>query len=251
MVDQLPFPPPMKSTVPIDIADISNKSNNELITVKGIAIKVMGTVRRKRELGYVESQDKQIGDGTGSARFVLWESFVEACTEGKSYLLTNVRVKHGVDGTYITTPKDTECSVEEIEDLEVTVSSEEPFGLLTKTVVCFILGVGSVSHYPICCSCNRKLDVAESDEFASCENCSMEQKVSLWDKHWFMQVVVKMDDRQKYTLSVFEKEVEELAAIAGLDLSTVSLFELSKALLNIGKLRITCNERKLMHSELA
>lgn len=250
--EKLPFPPPTKSTEPIDIADISKINNNELITVKGIAIKVMGTVRRKTETGYVASQDVQVGDNTGSVRFVLWESVVNTCTEGKSYLMTNVRVKHGADGTYITTPRDTVCTVDEIEDLHVTVSSDDlPFGLLAKTVNCFILGVGSVSHYPICCSCNRKLNVAESDEFVVCENCNMEQRVAVCDKHWFMQVLVKTDGGEKYNLSVFEKEVEELAAIAHVNLGTISSPELSKALLNIGKLQITCNERKLIHSELA
>ena len=200
-------------------------------------------MRRKTETGYVASQDVQVGDNTGSVRFVLWESVMKTCTEGKSYLMTNVRVKHGADGTYITTPRDTVCTVDEIEDLHVTVSSDDlPFGLLAKTVNCFILGVGSVSHYPICCSCNRKLNVAESDEFVVCENCNMEQKVAVCDKHWFMQVLVKMDGGEKYNLSVFEKEVEELAAIAHVNLGTISSPEPSKALLNIGKLQITCNE---------
>ncbi len=57
MVDnKLSFPPPIKSMEPIDIADISKWNNNESITVQQIATKVMGTVQRKTEAGYVESQ---------------------------------------------------------------------------------------------------------------------------------------------------------------------------------------------------
>lgn len=73
-----------------NIASLCAAHHNQLFTIKGKLIQIIGT--KKLADGVKEKADCYIGDPSGTIKVTLWENFTTSIQDGKTYTFSKVRV---------------------------------------------------------------------------------------------------------------------------------------------------------------
>ena len=169
--------------------------------------------------GGKKKQDFVIGDGTGTARFTVWESEIGKVEVGESYSLNDIMVREFRGRKFLSTSKD-KSGIEPISDIgevaeedpEKACSTSDVAGSLTCRVRDVrVVGVKQLDKYRECLQCKTKLIADPEDpDLGQCQKCNMLQCLDAGGQGLSVQVMIA-GNGEMFTLRAFGKIVENIA----------------------------------------
>ena len=168
--------------------------------------------------GGKKKQDIIVGDGTGTARFTIWEGEIGKVWESKSYRLSGMMVREFRGRKFLSTSKEN-CSIESISDIrEVAEESDEessttdmagPSRCRVRDVR--VVGVMPLDRYKGCLKCKTKLVPDNYDpDLGLCQKCNMVQCLDGGRQGMTNKLMIE-GGGEKLTLRAFGKVLEDIA----------------------------------------
>lgn len=232
----------------MEINTITTLANKSAVTVKGKICQLSGTKIQITRQGQLKRQVGYLVDPTASIKIVLWERFTNLVEENKTYIFTNVTVtKTSYGEIYLNTAK-TGSSIDETEAFKCNLAiPEDPPEMAVQTVKAKLIGLSSISKYPICSFCSKKLSTdAKPESLVQCLSCKLFQQQSSCSTNWYFRGLFRTTDdtKQSIQLSVFNYHVTKISMAAKLNVSNVTEEEFVKLFLGIGELDVTYDSVK-------
>ena len=196
----------------LTISDIKSVCIGQLITLKAKVVSI-GEVRKVKN-GKLSLREVYIADPTDSIKLDLWEENIDKAQEGKTYLFRNLRVKKNSYSSeiYLNTAKSDHFIIKETVPFEsplaIAVDLEQLRHVKEKGE---IVGIGNVTSYHACYKCNKKVEMATSDNVAYCTNksCNLTQKSKACPIHFVAHVDFD-NNKEKVSLTIFHPVLESL-----------------------------------------
>ena len=224
-----------KSDAIIKLGDLICLAPGQIVSVRCHVRKVYSETSHKTRNGDVGKQDVIVSDSTNSVKLILYGNDVSTLTEGKSYLIKNVRFNRFKDTVYLNTTMACEFSYEEIDKIDHMNDSSAS---TEATILCKIVGVASVNLYTCCINCNKKMQPNDEEEvlpFLKCGECNSCMLKSSCNVILNLSIVVS-DVAQNDNVTIFfaNDEAYQLKSIIGFTCSSEN--ELVKSLLSFANI---------------
>ena len=190
--------------------------------------------------------DCLVADETGTIKVVLWEEMIEKVQTGKSYHITNLKVRIFDDQKFANTNEST--NAHKIED--ITNSDREAPEVQENLITGQILTV-DLKQTTFCIAYNESLDDnIQQEGMITCPTCKMTTLASVFKTKLMCQVLLKTGDKMtNYTC--FTDAIESFLKFANHEraVNDISKKELTKALLNAGTLQMIADKSTRLISQ--
>ena len=117
-------------------------------------------------------QNVVISDQTASARLTLWGTYINSMEMGKSYSLSQARLREYLGDRFLCTTRDGSTKIEHTQDIPDAVTEEPATPVNSspwKNVK--VVSLPDFQSYPACLKCNSKIQFDDPDEPATCTKC--------------------------------------------------------------------------------
>ena len=153
----------------LSLNDLLNLAQGQIVAVKAHVTRLYSETTHKTRSGEeIPRQEVIISDSTNSIKLVLYDQDVNTLTEGKSYILKNVRLYTFKDKVYVNSTAERKFDFEEID----TISDPIDVNVGTEVkMLCKIVGVASIHLTRFCVSCTKKLNIVDFDKTIDCNHC--------------------------------------------------------------------------------
>ena len=188
--------------------------------------------------------DCLVAHETGTIKLVLWEEMIDKVHTGKSYHITNLKVRMFDDQKLVNTNEST--NVQQIEDI-INFDKKTPDvqeNLITGKILA--VDLKSIS----CIACNETLDDIVQQEMITYSNCNMTTLTSVFQTKLICQILLKTEDKMtNYTC--FTDVIESFLKIANhkTAVNDISKEELAKALLKADTLQMIADKSAKLISQ--
>jgi hypothetical protein len=112
------------------LSNLTSLSVNQLINVSVKVLKLFDSAQINVTGKKLLKEESQVADATGITRLVVWEGNVGKLMEGKSYSLTNVRIRQFKNESYLSLT--TDSVINEIEDIGEVIEQEDEESKLSQ-----------------------------------------------------------------------------------------------------------------------
>ena len=237
---------------PIDISNVSfttisslEKINiNQLLTIKAKVVNLSGVKTFTTSEGKtLKKQEGTLVDHTGDIRIQLWENDTDTLIEGKTYKLSNVRLKQNRGERYLTPPKSGECEITETAAFKTKLADVTVIPNTLRETNANIIAIQSVQKITCCCNynCRKQIEILQHKKIVTCSHCKTTQKTEACTNQWFLKLWCQLPDSSKVSLSVFQPQLVSLAKthFEKLNLNNATSDEIIEEILSLDEIKLT------------
>ena len=179
--------------------------------------------------------DTYVAQGGERVKLSLWGDLTNQVTEGKSYLITNVKIR-ATEPPSISSSMNSELV--EIEDVPID-DSDVCEDSTIQIMEGIIISVLSVSWYKSCITCQNAIPEENDanitpEELITCPSCKATCFVVNCEKDGFVKVNFRSNSKETSTLSISASKLSDILDLTNHEENTVKLM-----LLKAGQLRVT------------
>jgi len=240
----------------LTVSSLARATPGQLVTIKGKVVHVSGCKKLTVMSGTLDKQECYVVDPSGNIKIILWGKYANDVQEGKTYQFIKFRLKKYGQDLYLNTPQDDDgCIIQEVEDFQEPLPQIDDVNLSNyKEIIVEVVGIQNITRTPVCCVCNRKVNLSSNGLRARCTNerCNTTQKASKCTTHWSLKLVVESEN-DKLHLTAFHVMVKKLLALASTDIDTItSNDQIIEVLLGLDRLNVSfdVDSRQLQDAEL-
>lgn len=193
----------------IPLSDVPQQSVSQLITVVCKVVKLSDICDTQCKTKILKKQECIVSDHSDTIRVVLWENDCGKLQEGKSYRLSNFRVREYASAKYLSMT-DT-ASTEVLEDIGdvVNCDGDEEGIAANKAITGTIIAVFNVLDYASCIICPGKLKILNAVT-GECEKCKTKCKLSRSKKSVSAKFLVEDEHQINHRLTAFNDQVSQI-----------------------------------------
>ncbi len=182
-----------------------------------VAVKAVRVDQPVHVVGGKRKQEIMLSDSSGKSKLTLWEGDIGKISQGKSYMLRNVRVQSYNGSKYVAMPRD-DATIETVSDIgeveEDDQKDDEPQQLKLRNVQ--VVSVVTLETYYRCMSCDGGRVAAKEGSLSNigyCSKCPATQLLNLSGRaqRSAKLIVAEGSTGNTVTLDAYGELVKEIA----------------------------------------